>query len=356
MPSIINYNRRVHVHERPLSILDLVTEFNPDNSGSIVIPDGQRLWAWKAKKGLNKQQKLIDSVFYGFPIPSIILNKKRNSRNLEIYDGRHRVETLWRFYNDGFKWEDHLFSELSVEDQRVFCERTLPATITQNATNEQLADMFIRLNAGVPLKDSDLLWARRDMSLVRQTRELVCNNERLSAALGGLDLSARPDLANWTALTAGLSTQNAGNMTTSFVRLAGDPGLGLEMDVDAAYVRTALNAFCDLLEEANTMFPVLQSQQRKFKKVGKVAAFYFSEWMAAEDKSLVQAKWLAILGRLRSGGQVAKAMSAALNTTGAQNLTTTKIQQTLDQVNAYLAGVLPVVALDNDDDDDDESD
>ena len=353
MPSIINYNRRVHVHDQSSSILDLVTEFNPDNSGSIVIPEGNRNWAWKAKKGLLKQQKLIDSVFYGFPIPSIILNKKRNSRNLEIYDGRHRVETLWRYFNDKFKWEDHLFSELSVEDQRVFCERTLPATITQNATNEQLADMFIRLNAGVPLKDSDLLWARRDMSLVRQTRELICNNQRLSAALGGLDLNTRTDLANWTALTAGLSTRNAGNMTTSFVRLAGDPGLGLEMDVDAAYIRTALNAFCELLEEANAAFPVLQSQQRKLKKVGKVAAFYFSEWMAAEDKAPIQAKWLSIVGRLRSGGDVAKAMSAALSTTGAQNLTTTKIQETLAQVNAYLAGVTPVVVLDVDDDDDD---
>ena len=356
MPSIINYKRRVHVHEQPWSILDLVTEFNPDNSGSIVIPEGQRLWAWKAKKGLNKQQKLIDSVFYGFPIPSIILNKKRNSRTLEVYDGRHRIETLWRYYNNQFKWEDHLFSELSVEDQRVFCERTIPATVTQHATTEQLADMFIRLNAGVPLKDSDLLWARRDMSLVKQTLELVCKNERLSAALGGLDLSRRPDLANWTALTAGLSTRNAGNMTTSFVRLAGDPGLGLEMDVDAAYVRTALNAFCELLEEANAVFPVLQSQQRKLKKVGKVAAFYFSEWMAAEDKAPIQAKWLSIVGRLRSGGDVAKAMSAALSTTGAQNLTTTKISETLEQVNAYLAGVAPSPTLDDDDDDDDDSD
>jgi hypothetical protein len=356
MPSIINYNRRVHVHEQPWSILDLVTEFNPKNTGSIIIPEGQRLWAWKDKKGLNKQQKLIDSVFYGFPIPSIILNKKRNSRTLEVYDGRHRIETLWRFYNNQFKWEGHLFSELSVEDQRVFCERTLPATITQNATNEQLADMFIRLNAGVSLKDSDLLWIRRDMSLVKQTLELVCKNERLSTTLGGLDLSRRPDLANWTALTAGLSTRNAGNMTTSFVRLAGDPGLGLEMDVDAAYVRTALNAFCELLEEANTAFPVLQPQQRKLKKVGKVAAFYFSEWMAADDKAPIQAKWLSIVGRLRSGGDVAKAMSAALSTTGAQNLTTTKISETLEQVNAYLAGVAPSPTLDDDDDDDDDSD
>lgn len=355
MPSIVNYNRRVHVQDQAWTILNLVSEFDPDNTGSIIIPENQREWAWKSKKGLIKQQTLVDSVFHGFPIPSIILNKKRGSRIFEVYDGRHRIETLWRFYNDKFEWKDQLFSKLSEEDQRIFCERTIPATITQNATTEQLADMFIRLNAGVPLKDFDLLWARRNTQLVRSTRNLVCSNERLSAALGGLQLSTRSDLANWTALTAGISTHNAGNMTTSYLRLSSHP-LGLDMDVDEPYVRAGVTAFCELLEAANAAHPVLPSQQRKLKKVGKVAAFFFSEWMNTEDKAGVHSKWLGIIGRLRSGGDIAKNMAIALTTTGAQNLTATKINETLEQVNAYLAGAVPVAALDDDEDDDEDSD
>jgi hypothetical protein len=355
MPSIVNYNRRVHVQDQAWTVLNLVSEFDPDNIGSIIIPENQREWAWKSKKGLIKQQTLVDSVFHGFPIPSIILNKKRGSRTFEVYDGRHRIETLWRFFNDKFKWKDQLFSELSEEDQRMFCERTIPATITQNATTEQLADMFIRLNAGVPLKDFDLLWARRNTQLVRSTRELVCSNERLSAALGGLQLSTRSDLANWTALTAGISTRNAGNMTTSYLRLSSEP-LGLDMGIDEPYVRSGVIALCELLEAANADYPVLPSQQRKLKKVGKIAAFFFSDWMNAEDKAAVHTKWLGIIGRLRSGGDTAKNMAIALTTTGAQNLTATKIHETLEQVNAYLAGVIPVEALDDDDDDEDDSD
>ena len=353
MPSIINHKRRVHVQDQPWTIQDLVTEYNPTNSGSILIPENQREWAWNGKRGLSKQQGLVDSVFHGFPIPSAIMNKKRGSRLYEIYDGRHRIETMWRFYNDKFKWEGHYFSELSDEDQRIFCERTIPVTITQNATTDQLADMFIRLNAGVPLKDYDLLWARRNTQLVRSTREIVCSNERLSAALGGLPLSTRADLANWTALTAGLSTRNAGNMTTSFLRLSSEP-LGLDTDIDETYVRNGVTAFCELLEAANVAYPVLPTQQRKLKKVGKIAAFFFHEWMEAENKQDVHTKWLDIIGRLRSGGDIAREMAHALKTTGAQNLTTTKIHDTIEQVNSYLIGLTPTTASDDDDDEDDD--
>ena len=340
MPSIINHALRIRLENTACTVNILVQDFAPDNSGAIVIPDGNRLWAWKAKKGLLKQQRLIDSIIYGYPVPSLILNRTRRGgmRILEAYDGRHRLETMWNFANDKFKWNNHLFSDLSEEDQRVFLERTIPVTITDGATNQQLAELFIRVNAGVPLKDSDLLWANRDRPFVRSVRQLVEEHPRLSAALGGLALTTRADLANWAAYVAGLSTNIAGNMTTSYVRLAGDAGLGLDLVVDERAVRTGLDAYCALLEDANAQFPSQAAEQRKFKKVGRIAAFFFAEWMTTADKGAVHAKWLGIVGRLRGSNNDASAMSAALQTTGAQNLTAAKVQQTLEQVDAFLAG------------------
>lgn len=352
MASIIDHTHRVHIYDQPLPVLELVESFSPENTGSIVIPEGQRQWAWKDKKGLEKQQKLIDSVFYGYPIPSLILNKKRNK--LEIYDGRHRIETLWRYFNNKFKWSDRLYSELCPEDQRIFCERTLPTTVTRNASNDQLADMFIRLNAGAPLKDYDLLWARRETNLVRAARQIVCRSERLSAALGGIDLDNRSDLANWVALTAGLSTWNPGNMTTSYIRLSGDANLGLNIAIDEEIVQEGVDAFCALLEAANGRYPVPDKKKSSLKKVGKIAAFFFCDWFEYEDKESVHDKWCDVIGRLRGNKETADAMSAALSTTGAQNLTNTKIQTTIAQVNAYLArGVVPTAIQDTTDDEED---
>lgn len=356
--SIIDHSRRVHVQEQPWTVLDLVTEYDPNNTGTIVVPDDQREWAWKHKRGVKKQLMLIDSVFYGFPIPSLILNKK-NRTHLEVYDGRHRIETLWKFYTDRLRWEGKLFSELCEDDKRIFRERTLPATITQNATNEQLADMFIRLNAGAPLKDYDLLWARRTSPLVSATRRLVCHNARLSAALGGQDLTYRPDLGNWVAFVAGLSTWNAGNMTTSFVRLSGDAGLGLGMEIREERVIAGINAFCELLEEANATYPVLAKEKKALKKVGRLAAFFFADWMSAEDggRRAVHDKWVSVIGRLRGEEEVKKQMIAALSTMGAQNLTAQRIADTLRNVNDYLEGVaMPALSVSDGDTDDDEDD
>ena len=356
MPSIINHSRRIRIDNASYSVNMLVNDYAPDNTGVIIRPEGQRLlatgWSLTTKKGRDKQAKLIDSVFYGYAIPTILLNRRRALRIFEVYDGRHRLETLWNFYNDKLKWNNHLFSELCEDDQRVFLDRTIPVIITDGATTPQLAELFIRVNAGVPLKDYDLLWANRDSAFVRAVRNLIENHPRLSAALGGLSLSTRSDLANWSAYVAGLSTQNAGNMTTSYVRLTGDEGLGLDLVVNDQAVRSGLDAYCDLLEAANAQFPALAGDQRKYKKIGRVAAFFFAEWMEAADKAWVHAKWLGIIGRLRGSNNDAAEMSAALRTTGAQNLTAAKVEQVLRQVNDFLAGA-PIVIEDGDDSDSD---
>lgn len=358
MPSIIDHTRRIRVDISVSSVGALVNDYHPDNSGVIVRPDGQRLlapsWSLSTKKGRAKQANLIDSIFYGYAIPSILLNRRRALRIFEVYDGRHRLETLWNFHNDKLKWNNHLFSELSDDDQRVFMERSIPVTITDGATNVQLAELFIRVNAGVPLRDSDLLWANRDSALVRSARNLIENHPRLSAALGGLSLTSRSDLANWTAYVAGLSTQNAGNMTTSYVRLSSDEGLGLDHAVNEPLVRAGLDAYCTLLESANLQFPALVSEQRKYKKIGRIAAFFFAELMRTDnpdDAYRIHQKWLGIIGRLRGPVDDAAAMSAALRTTGAQNLTTAKVEQVLRQVNDFLAGI-PVGVVNDDDDSD----
>jgi hypothetical protein len=358
MPSIINHTRRIRVDISVSSVGALVNDYHPDNTGVIVRPDGQRLlaqsWSLSTKKGRAKQANLIDSIFYGYAIPSILLNRRRALRIFEVYDGRHRLETMWNFHNDKLKWNNHLFSELSDDDQRVFMERSIPVTITDGATNVQLAELFIRVNAGVPLRDSDLLWANRDSALVRGARNVIENHPRLSAALGGLSLTSRSDLANWTAYVAGLSTQNAGNMTTSYVRLSSDEGLGLDHAVNEPLVAAGLDAYCTLLESANLQFPALVGEQRKYKKIGRVAAFFFADLMRAgnpDDAYTVHQKWLGIIGRLRGPVDDAAAMSAALRTTGAQNLTAAKVEQVLRQVNDFLAGI-PVGVVNDDDDSD----
>ena len=338
MSSIIDHSRRISINNTQYTVEYLVNEYLPDNTGTLFLPESQRNWAWNGKRGLAKMQSLVDSVFMGYPIPSLILNTTRRSGGrAQIYDGRHRIETLYNFFVDKFRWRGKLFSELCQEDTRIFLERTIPVTITCMASNNDLAEMFMRLNAGVPLKDSDLFWANRHTPFVDAVDRLVCKNDRLSLALGNLKMRNRPDLSNWVALVAGLHTNNAGNMTRSYVRVCAE--IGLETMVDERSIRANINTWCKLLEDANEAYPTTDAEKRKLKTVGSVAAPFFGDLMNpdnADKRDEILAKWLGIIGRLRGADDVRKPMKLALHAPGEGNMTHAKINTIISQVNRYL--------------------
>lgn len=344
MNSLIDTARRLRISEQPQTIEWLATQFA---TGDIYVPESQRLWSWNRSRGLQKMECLVDSVMHGYPIPSIILNRRRD-RRFEVYDGRHRIETLCKYRNDEFKWNGALYSELCESDKAKFDERSLPVTVTIEASQEKLAEVFMRLNGGVQLTDSDKLWARRATPIVDATRRLVLNSERLSAALGGIDLHNRRDLANWVAIVAGIATGNTGYMTTSYVRLSEI----LDTEVDEAAVTGAVEALCDVLERANEHFPATNTEKKRLKKVGRFAAFFLTDFLASPNEAAV-AKWVEVIGRLRGNEQMRAEMTAALTTTGAQNLTAGKIARVLESVNAYLGGAAVEHRVDLDEEDDD---
>lgn len=316
------------IQEDRWAVIDMVTMFESED---ISIPIGQRMWAWKNKRGTTKMRNLVDSVINKFPIPTCILNRT-GGRKFEVYDGRHRIETLFRYTKDEFTWNEKKYSELSLIEKTAFDSREIPVTIIRNATPAQLAEMFIRLNAGIPLKDYDLLWANRNSPLLHAVDRFVRKNDRLSAALGNLDMTRREDLANWTALVCGLSTQNTGNMTTSYIRICSD--VGLDHIPKSQHIQEGLDSICLLLETANEKYPADDKSKRTLKKVGKVIAFFVTDWLQSESKTKIIEKWVSVIGRLR--GSKAGDMLAALSTTGAQNLTSQKISIILDKVNEHL--------------------
>lgn len=342
---------RIRIQEERWFVADIVANYKPPTEDGedkdIIVPGCQREWAWKHKRGLQKMRQLIDSIMNGYPIPTCILNRLR-ARQYEVYDGRHRFETAYRYANDRFDWNGKKFSELSSEEKERFMSRELPVTIMIGATPNQLADVFIRLNKGVPLKDCDLFWAMRASPLVSATERLVFPHTRLSDSLGGVNLSLRTDLANWVGLVIGLNTRNAGNISTSHIR-ASENG-GIHADVNDAYVLSGLDALATLYETANERYPATNKVKGQFKKVGRMSAFFLAEWIPAENKRDIIEKWVNIIGRLR--GPNASSMALALASAGAQNLTAERITRVLDQVRAYLAdGVVPGgESLDTDDD------
>lgn len=328
-------------------IRDMVNMYRQDGTGDIYLPDSQRLWAWKNRRGELKKQRLIDSVMNRFPIPNCILHRT-DLRRFQVYDGRHRIETFYLYANDEFAWNGKKYSELTEDEQRQFDSREVPVTIISNATVGILAEMFIRLNQGVPLKDYDLFWANRNMPLIQSVERLVRTNERLSNALGGLDMKRREDLANWVALVSGLDTREAGNMTTSYVRVCED--IGLSRSVNETAAKEHIDKLCELLELANERFPALDKEKRQLKKVGKIIAYFFHDWFTSRRDPAIINKWVGIIGKLRGTDEERAAMNGALSISGAQNLTSDKVKRVVSKVNDYLERNIVLTVEDESDD------
>jgi hypothetical protein len=310
--------------------------YNPSDAfqGALSLPGIQRdKWAWTKNKA-KKMETLIDSIMHNYPIPCIIVNQV-GVMTYKLYDGRHRVETFWRYKNDEFTWKGAKYSELSEDDRRSFDERTIPVLITRDATADQLAEAFVRVNAGSPLKDSDLCWAYRHEELIRNTIDTVCGSRRLSSALGGLDMNNRTQLSNWVGLALGMSTQNAGNITGSFVRIQD------YLDVwDMGNVQRGITVLCELYERANRDYPTDSKTMKAYGKIGYINAFFLAEWFESPCEETMDF-WVDVIGRTR--GARSFSMKNALKTTGAQNLNSKKIATVLEQVHDYIdRNIIPV--------------
>lgn len=146
-------------------------------------PEYQRGIVWNA----TQKKKLIDSVMRGYPLPRIYLHHvSKNvagmkSEGLEVIDGQQRINALSEFAQGAFKlfdpvvdaatakfpsfiqkqdcaWAHKNFDGLSEELQKQFLEASIPVAKIETKDANEVRDLFVRLQGGVPLSAQE----RRD--------------------------------------------------------------------------------------------------------------------------------------------------------------------------------------------------
>ena len=126
----------------------------------------QRAKVWsKAQKAL-----LIDSILRGFDIPKIFLRKQtEGSPHLfDVIDGKQRLTAIWEFVSDEFtllrdtgsfpglgdlggkRWSD---LPVPAKDRLQFSNITVSRI--DEATEDEISDLFLRLQRGEPLKAAE---------------------------------------------------------------------------------------------------------------------------------------------------------------------------------------------------------
>jgi hypothetical protein len=346
MSSVIDMSRRLEINHEPWTVRRLSTFYekptteHPLGSGRLYLPPHQREWSWKHSKGLKKMRKFIDSILHNYPIHTVILNAIDDGtrERWQIYDGRHRVETLWRFVHNEFGIvvdesmpTEHIvfYRDLCSSDRARINDRQIPVATTTAASPSQLADVFIRLNSGKPLTQADYCWACRDTPLIQSTIAILEENrERFKELFGGADITNRKTLPNWVGLFVALSTNDPGNMTTSFERLS----VHLDTYVPTDAARLLMNDLFNLYNTANTVSVVPHKQLKDYQVLGFINAFFLNDWISEVDKSMVITKWVRVISHIRTTSN-----RSLVSVEGAQNLNDAKLTKVRDKVNSWIS-------------------
>lgn len=95
---------------------------------------------------------LIDSIFNGIEIGKFVfidtIDDINNEYDYEILDGKQRVNTILRFYEDRFAYKGKTFSELSTRDRNHFLDSSISVGEIICSSEEQKLKYFLRLNRG----------------------------------------------------------------------------------------------------------------------------------------------------------------------------------------------------------------
>lgn len=134
-------------------------------------PGFQRKSVW----GIRDQQKLIDSILHGYPLPAIFLYQREDEKSrkvvFDVIDGKQRLEAIFKFLKNEFSVKNDdmlcgidnkkykqinyaLLKKLKVEND--FNNNYKLNTITVSGDFGAIIDLFVRINStGKPLTSSE---------------------------------------------------------------------------------------------------------------------------------------------------------------------------------------------------------
>lgn len=122
-------------------------------------PDYQRPAVWTK----SQKQLLIDTILRDYDIPKIYLHKKAEDK-FDVIDGQQRIRTIWSYYNDefalakdaedvnGYIVANKKYSELPIDVSSLIDSYTLDFVILDNQNEDEIREMFLRLQNGTSLK------------------------------------------------------------------------------------------------------------------------------------------------------------------------------------------------------------
>ena len=128
-------------------------------NGSITFDNAiQRGYVWDIKR----KSLLIESMIIGYPVPAFYA-KRDESKVFDMLDGKQRSEAICGYLNNEYalegvseEYEGKFFNELPEEVKDDIISYSLTIYYFEDITDEEVNEMFFRLNNGKPLTAIEL--------------------------------------------------------------------------------------------------------------------------------------------------------------------------------------------------------
>jgi hypothetical protein len=124
-------------------------------------PDYQRPSVWST----SQKQLLMDTILHGYDIPKLYIRKiSSNPDKYEVVDGQQRLRAIWSFISGEFRLSKDIdainglditskyYTELPDEIRSDFDVYPLDVIVLSEADEEEVREMFLRLQNGTTLK------------------------------------------------------------------------------------------------------------------------------------------------------------------------------------------------------------
>jgi hypothetical protein len=160
---------RIRENHSAITLDELINNFR---GGNPTIAPHQREYCWD----LNRQDKFIESILKGFPVPSILMSKRREDIYPTLEDGRQRLTTAMRFRDDMFKVggaEGKFYSELCESDRLQFDNKRVIVITFSNASHDDRIQIFDWHQNGAPLSPGERCHAQQGTPLITLVKALL---------------------------------------------------------------------------------------------------------------------------------------------------------------------------------------
>ena len=140
--------------------------------------DYQRPAVWTTAQ----KQMLIDSILRGYDIPKFYWHKVNKKPDMyDVIDGQQRLRAIWEFMDneypiakdadpiDGVEIANRLYKDLESEQMIQIGQYALDVAVIENSSDEEVREMFLRLQNGTSLKAQEKRHARTG-----KMRDFIC--------------------------------------------------------------------------------------------------------------------------------------------------------------------------------------